>query len=140
MRKRHTPQENFCNAINRRNLYHVRREINKLVSSFEPYTATQNQAEEIITDIDHFPYTRRYRSTPSDFYPRVMEREAGFRPMNNACYDAPDRLLMHDSYPNNCFQTACSTVDLCVPGKNPRMPRPLPIQDILDNEDMEHAS
>ena len=121
--------QKMSNKINRNNVLSVRGEIARLISSFDPYVATAVQAEKVLTDIDHFPYTRRYRTSPSDFYPRVMEREAGFRPMDNECYASADKLLMHDSYPNNCFQTPCSTVDLCIPGKNPREPKPLPLMD-----------
>lgn len=77
-----------------------------------PYFGTINDAEKILTDFDHFPYTRFYRGEYSSSDPIVIEREAGWRPQKNKCYTSNCRTepLI---YTNNCFETACSTVLPC---------------------------
>ena len=122
--------------LNEQNRRVVADQIRILQSSFNPYVATENLANSVITDRDHFPYSRFYRSNPMESVPIIMEREAGFRPVDEACYDAPNRLLMYDKYPAHCFQTPCSTVKPCVPGLHEDLiatifahPPPLPVED-----------
>ncbi len=47
---------------------------------------TENFVRKSITDIDHWPYTRRYRGAPTLCDATIMDRAAGFRPVQNACY------------------------------------------------------
>lgn len=105
----------LSHLINSRNHAVVAREIQALTSSFDPYTATMDVAASILTDRDHFPYTRFFRTSPTATKPTIVEREAGFRPMTNACYRADDNFRKNDAYPSLCFQTPCSTVLLCHP-------------------------
>lgn len=54
-----------------------------------PYHATLQDSMSIITDQDHFPYTRYYRGIAHSSQPVIMEREAGWRNINNQCYQSP---------------------------------------------------
>lgn len=93
------------------NVQNVRQQIhNKLGSN--PYIGTATQAQQIITDMDHQPYTRFYRGVYWSSDPVAMEREAGFRKVKNYCYINSD-CVTSTGYPNNCFETACSTVYPC---------------------------
>jgi hypothetical protein len=73
-----------------------------------------NGAESVITDMDHFPYTRFFRGVYNSTNPVVLEREAGWRPRRNACYSV-NYCNDKGPYPNHCFETACSTVYPCHP-------------------------
>lgn len=69
-----------------------------------------------MTDMDVFPYPRYFRGSYLSETPIVMDREAGWRPVENKCYSInlpePD---IRNEYPNHCFQTATSTVYPCYP-------------------------
>ena len=80
----------------------------------EPYFPSYNNIKEIVTDIDHLPYTRFYRGMYKNDKPIIFEREAGWRPIRNSCYSVRNP-NMESSYPNHCFETACSTVYPCYP-------------------------
>ena len=55
-------------------------------TSHLPYFATEQNTQKIITDQDHFPYTRYFRGVAHVHRPIIMEREAGWRPIKNKCY------------------------------------------------------
>lgn len=80
-----------------------------------PYYATRAMSESILTPYDHFPYKYFYRGDPYAPNPVVMEREAGYRPLNNECYrvQTDPQHYQHSS----CWATPCSTVFPCCPGK-----------------------
>ena len=80
----------------------------------EPYFPKYNNIRNIVTDIDHLPYTRFHRGLYKSDKPIVMEREAGWRSINNSCYSVRNP-NMESSYPNHCFETAGSTVYPCYP-------------------------
>ena len=83
-----------------------------------PYHATVKQAGSVVTDFDNFPYNRWYRGNPLSDIPIVAEREAGWRPRHSSCYkvsESPCKKSNHDTYPNHCFEAACSTVFPCYP-------------------------
>jgi hypothetical protein len=48
--------------------------------------ATANLVRYSLTDNDHFPYTRGFRGAPTFCDPRILDRAAGFRPRQDACY------------------------------------------------------
>jgi hypothetical protein len=79
---------------------------------YMPYYGTSNVAESIITDMDHFPYTRFFRGVYYSSKPTVFEREAGWRPIKNNCYKGKN-CVEKSSYPNNCWEYPCSTVLPC---------------------------
>jgi len=77
-----------------------------------PYYGTATQ--QVVTDMDHFPYTRYFRGRYESSQPIVFDREAGWRPVNDACYkgSCDARPL---PYPTHCFEAPCSTVYPCYP-------------------------
>jgi hypothetical protein len=95
--------------LNNYNINNVREMINKK-NGFDPYFTTHDSVTKVITDYNHFPYTRYNRGSISEF-PIVAEREAGFRER----YSNKKREIPRQDYPNHCFQTACSTVYPCYP-------------------------
>jgi hypothetical protein len=99
--------------INQQNVEAVRRQIARKTGSV-PSFATNETATHVITDIDHWPYNRYFRGVYYFPEPVIMEREAGFRELNNSCYDF-NPVPQKDQQPNHCFQTACSTVYPCYP-------------------------
>ena len=82
-----------------------------------PHRATITTVTGSLTDYDTFPYPRYYRGNPSSDVPIVAERETGWRPRHDTCYSVinPPDMEKYPLYPNNCFQTACSTVFPCYP-------------------------
>lgn len=81
-------------------------------NGYNPFFGTVNGAESIITDMDHYPYTRFYRGVYNSSQPITFEREAGWRPRRDACYSV-NKCSKLDDYPNHCFKSACSTVYPC---------------------------
>tara|TARA_B110000967_G_C18839873_1_gene538770 strand:+ start:311 stop:724 length:414 start_codon:yes stop_codon:yes gene_type:complete len=86
---------------------------------YKPHFATSNDASHVITDMDHFPYTRYYRGVYNESKPIVLERESGFRVPHNNCYSF-NKCKKTNIKPNNCFETACSTVFPCYPSTTQR--------------------
>lgn len=104
------------------NINSIRYQIGLKLNYNVPYYATQESAQSILTDMDHFPYKRYFRGKYNEDNPILFEREAGFRPRRDKCY-------MHLSIPqpfkpNYCWEYPCSTVLPCkddkkvVPEKN----------------------
>lgn len=79
------PPMELTPLMNESNVGTVRTLISRKISHI-PYYATEQQAMSTFTDQDHFPYTRYYRGIAESSVPIVMEREAGWRPLNNQCY------------------------------------------------------
>ena len=98
--------------INDKNVQSVRYQIHQKQQS-QPFFGTINDAESIITDMDHFPYTRFYRGVYNSSDPLVFEREAGWRPLRDSCYKSSCNTKT--PYPNHCYEVACSTVYPCHP-------------------------
>jgi hypothetical protein len=93
--------------------------IRKLIArkqSHEPSFTTREDASNIITDFDHFPYKRFFRGVYNNYKPVLLEREAGYRPIRNNCYQFIDcKPLPPLEPPNVCFQFPCSTIYPCMP-------------------------
>uniref|UniRef100_A0A6C0LZE6 Uncharacterized protein n=1 Tax=viral metagenome TaxID=1070528 RepID=A0A6C0LZE6_9ZZZZ len=105
----------FTFDVNQHNVNSVRKQI-ELKKGSDPYHATMSQSVQVLTDHDTFPYPRYFRGVPDSNVPIVAEREAGWRPRNDSCYSVnTPNLPQYPSYPNNCFQSACSTVFPCYP-------------------------
>lgn len=100
-------------TINNANVASVRKQIH-MKSGYVPHYGTINGAESVVTDMDHFPYTRFYRGVYNSSQPVVFEREAGWRPHRDACYSV-NKYDLQSSYPNHCFEAPCSTVYPCYP-------------------------
>lgn len=97
--------------INNRNVLNIREQI-EMKKCSNPYYATE--AIQVVTDYDHFPYTRFYKGEYNNSQPIVAEREAGWRKLENNCYKMLEPIT-EPFYPNHCFQSACSTVYPCYP-------------------------
>ena len=103
--------QDYSNLINERNVSNIRKQISQ--SRYGKLT-TENEVTEIITDFDTFPYPRWYRGEYQSSHPVIAEREAGYRPIENQCYDV-QRNKITKTYPNHCFEGPCSTVYPCYP-------------------------
>lgn len=102
--------------INNNNISQIHKQV-IAKKSYKPYFATYEDSSNIITDMDHFPYTRYYRGIYNESNPVILEREAGFRVTHNNCYSNSNNLYnlynLYDIKNDICFQTACSTVLPC---------------------------
>ena len=103
----------ITNNINNLNVNNVRYQIEQK-KNYLPYYATLNDGSAVLTDYDHFPYTRYFRGNPYSTRPIVAEREAGWRPVYNKCYSVEDPTVVVNQN-KNCFEAACSTVYPCYP-------------------------
>lgn len=106
---------NFTPVINDLNVQNVQRQI-AIKKGCSPYLATVNQASQVVTDYDTFPYPRYFRGVPESTVPIVAEREAVWRPRHDSCYkvlEPPGQIR----YPNHCYETACSTTLPCYPNQ-----------------------
>ena len=106
----------FTPVVNASNIANIQNQIARKKSS-RPYAATVTEAVQVLTDYDTFPYHRYYKGVPTSTVPIIAEREAGWRPRHDSCYDLvePSSWPPYPPYPNDCFQTACSTVFPCYP-------------------------
>lgn len=103
----------FTHLINNQNVQNVRDQI-ALKKGFAPHYATVQQATQVLTDFDTFPYPRWFRGVPTSDRPIVAEREAGWRPRHDDCYKAMTT-GQQVNHQNLCYQSACSTVYPCYP-------------------------
>ena len=79
-----------------------------------PYYATISNVKSVVTDQDHFPYTRQFRGDYTAQTPIIYSREAGWRPLNNDCYKNTNLPIITPTVPIiNCFSYPCSTVRPC---------------------------
>lgn len=106
-------KDSLTKRMNNENILSIRNQI-QMKKEYHPYYSTMNNTKSVITDMDHFPYTRFYRGIYNSSDPIVFEREAGWRPTRNFCYKGAI-CTDKDPYPNHCFETACSTVFPCYP-------------------------
>ncbi len=99
--------------LNEQNIETVRKGIARK-NGTQPYLANNKMVTNVVTDQDHFPYSRWFRGVYYFPEPVIAEREAGWRPRHNSCYDlvVPP---MEEKVPNHCFQAACSTIYPCYP-------------------------
>ena len=99
--------------LNERSIESVRRAIGRKVSGM-PYLANNNTVKSSITDMDHQPYERFFRGVYYYPDPIIFEREAGYRPVINGCYNSV-AAVQSDEDPKHCFESACSTIFPCRP-------------------------
>ena len=85
----------------------------ELKKKSQPYYTSTDDASNIMTDYDNFPYTRWFRGVYNSSVPIVAEREAGWRIRNDSCYEYKPEKPKENVYPNNCFEYPCSTVFPC---------------------------
>jgi len=100
-------------TINKHNVESIRDMINSKTAS-QPYYASSHTVTNVITDMDHFPYTRYFRGVSYFPNPIVFEREAGWRVREPDCYKSSCKPGLIP-YPRHCYESACSTVYPCYP-------------------------
>ena len=91
----------------------VKREILQKIQYGKPYYATNKTVGRVITDFDDFPYNRWYRGIYKNPNPVIIEREAGYRHVENNCYT--NKQTYTPQYPKHCFEGPCSVVYPCFP-------------------------
>ena len=106
---------NLTQKLNQNNVQNVRKQI-ACKQGYLPFFGTIDNAEAEITDFDHFPYTRFYRGVYNSSDPVVIEREAGWRPRQNQCYQVSECGKQKAPYPNHCWESSCSVTYPCYPG------------------------
>jgi len=100
--------------IYERNINFIREQI-RLKQSSTPYFANGNLAQNFITDVDHFPYTRHFRGEYDNKLPVIYGRDAGWRPRRDDCYKYKYDPSPEKVSPNHCFSGACNGVKPCKP-------------------------
>jgi hypothetical protein len=105
--------DNLTPKINEHSIESIRSEIAKKIGP-NPYFANRQTVDNTITDMDHHPYTRWFRGVYYSSNPIIMEREAGFRPIQDTCYSlvAPP---LDNPQPDHCFEIPCTTTLPCYP-------------------------
>jgi len=135
--------DNLTPEFNTQNVNYIRKQIEQKTSD-RPYFANNNTVTHTVTDMDHHPYTRWYRGVYYYPEPIVFEREAGYRRLENNCYNLsipsevgrgalatsrggsgsgrggspdpdPQLPLEKPNDPRHCFEAACSIQYPCYP-------------------------
>jgi hypothetical protein len=88
-----------------------------------PFESLGSDIQHVITDVDHFPYTRFYRGVYNDTKPHIWQREAGYHRLENDRYK--ENLLYITKPHHSPTQIPCSTI----------LPRKLSFRDHLSNKD-----
>ena len=114
MSKISTPDE-LTPLINQQNVESVRNMIAHKKNYCQPYYSSSSNVLNIITDQDHFPYTRYFRGVSYFPEPIVFEREAGWREVRNSCYKINGCNSLPSPYPNHCWQGPCNYTTPCYP-------------------------
>lgn len=94
------------------------RDMIKAKNSSQPFLATNNIISNSLTDMDHHPYSRWYRGVYYYPDPVIMERQVGWRPIEQQCYNV--NVTYEVSEPINCFENPCTTMFPCFPSQNQR--------------------
>ena len=89
--------------------------VQSLIQNKKNFIPYYSSGPSVLTDMDVFPYTRFYRNNPASDHISIFEREAGWKPVKNKCYDDPVVKPEKDLYPNHCFQSAPSVTYPCYP-------------------------
>jgi len=95
----------------RSNINIIREQIAAKANLQKPFMASQNAVPLTITDRDVFPYNRNFRGINISSEPVILEREAGWRPRHDACYQ-PIRYAK-ETKKEFCWQVPCSTTFPC---------------------------
>jgi hypothetical protein len=103
--------DNLTVITNDRTIAFINREIQRKTNS-TPYMSNGKAVTNVLTDMDHQPYTRWFRGVYYYPEPIVMEREAGWRTVNNLCYNVIAPLGPQDP-DNHCYEVPCGTIYPC---------------------------
>jgi len=85
-----------------------------------PYLARKEEILNVITDMDHTPYSRFFRGSYKCSEPIIFEREAGWRPLKNELYE--DIRFYKEEPVNICFEYPCTTTLRCLDKKEKNEP------------------
>jgi len=107
-------QVDLTPVLNEHSIEFVRDMIQRKNGS-SPFYTTIDSVKNVITDYDHFPYTRYFRGVATYPEPIVAEREAGYRTVQNQCYEV--NAVVPKQKVDYCFQYPCSTIRPCNPNK-----------------------
>jgi hypothetical protein len=110
--------DNLTVLTNDRTISFIQSEISKKIGS-RPYLSNGKNVTNVVTDMDHQPYTRWFRGVYYYPEPIAMEREAGWRVPRNICYSVVAPQVI-DEGPSHCYESACGTIYPCVPSLNTR--------------------
>ncbi len=94
------------------NIAYVQSQIQKKKTSTTPFFSSTT---EVVTDFDHFPYTRHFRGEYDNHTPIVFGRDAGWRPRRDDCYKYQYDPVPDIIKPRHCFSGACNGVKPCKP-------------------------
>lgn len=82
----------------------------KLKNSFYPLNLSSDVVKNITSEIDHYPYTQMYRSTPDQL--KMFSREAGYSERRDYAYMNIVQVRKTND-PDHCFQGACNVPKMC---------------------------
>ncbi len=105
--------DKLTSELNERSIENVRNQIRMKTSEY-PYFANGKTAMNSVTDFDHHPYTRWFRGVYYHPEPIIAEREAGWRPLSQDCYDF-NPPPVEEKEVEHCFEIPCSTTLPCYP-------------------------
>jgi hypothetical protein len=91
----------------------VRENIERKNSSY-PYFSNGKEIQNSVTDMDHHPYKRWFRGVYYYPDPVIIEREAGWRPLDNNCYKVISPSIQPGD-PKHCYEGPCTTTYPCYP-------------------------
>ena len=89
-------------AMYNQNIENIKRQIFIKNNGSNPYFATTLNNKNVITEYDHFPFTRYWKGKPLADNVYVDGREAGFRIRDDKCYKGCN--VSEVVKPNVCFQ------------------------------------
>jgi hypothetical protein len=104
---------------NNKNIAYVRNQI-YLKNGYDPYYSTINNIQSTSTEINHHPFNKWFRGVYNSSQPFICEREAGFVSNKDMYYNSKITDNTEITYPNHCFEGACSTVYPCNTNKTNR--------------------
>jgi hypothetical protein len=104
---------NYLTArLNEHSIEFIRSQIQKKLNG--PYFSTNSATTNVVTDMDHHPYSRWFRGVYYFPNPIIMEREAGWRPRRDSCYEIVEPPIL-EHQPDHCFEPPCTTTFPCYP-------------------------
>lgn len=88
----------------------IKNQIQQMVHSSQPYFPNPSEIYSVHSGIDHWPYQKSFRGTPSPSIPQVWERSAGYDPILSKPLPVH---VPQNQLSDICFQPACNTVFPC---------------------------
>jgi hypothetical protein len=108
--------EKLTPVYNRNSIEFIKNQISKKNGS-NPYIATGNMITSVITDMDCHPYQRFWRGVYYYPEPIAMERETGYRKIEENCYDVIQQRPSEIDRPHLVWEVPCTTTVPTYPSK-----------------------